>query len=232
MRLTPKEQDRLTIFTLAEFARRRRARGRKLNAPETIALICDEILEMAWDGLPLQEVESRARSVVRPEEVMEGVPEIIGTIAVDALFPAGTSLVVVEHPLGPPAGGEAAPGAVVPAGGVIRINAGRTPVRIRVENLASVPVEVTSHYHFFESNRLLRFNRRAAYGMRLDAPAGTAVRWEPGEGRDVDLVPLVGTREVWGFHGLVDGPLDGSGPDPALEDAIRRGFEHTEPPDG
>lgn len=232
MRLTPKEHDRLTIFTLAEFARRRRARGRKLNAPETIALICDEILEMAWDGLPLQEVVDRARAVLRPEEVMDGVPEIIGTIAVDALFPAGTSLVVVEHPLGPPTGGETAPGAVIPAGGIIRINAGRTQVRLRVANLASVPVEVTSHYHFFESNRRLSFDRRAAYGMRLDAPAGTAVRWEPGEERDVDLVPLVGAREVWGFHSLVDGPLDGTEADAALDAAVRRGFEHTEHADG
>ena len=73
---------------------------------------------------------------------------------------------------------------------------------------ADVAIEVTSHFHFFEANRRLSFDRRAAFGMRLDLPAGTSVRWEPGESLEVALIPFGGSREAWGFGGLVDGPLD------------------------
>ena len=129
MRLTAKELNRLTIFTLAEFARRRRARGRKLNAPETVGVICDEILEMAWDGLPLREVIEQARQVLSRDDVMEGVPEIIGNIEIDALFPSGTTLVVVEQPLGPPADrAEGIPGQTIYRTEPLPINADRDAV--------------------------------------------------------------------------------------------------------
>jgi len=230
MRLTGKELNRLTIFTLAELARRRRDRGRKLNAPEAIALICDEILEMAWDGLPLLEVIARAETVLNRDDVMEGVPEIIGSIEIDALFPSGTTLVVVEHPFGPsPARNDrSVPGQVIPGAGSVSINAGRTPLGIVVENLSSAPIEVTSHFHFSEANRSLSFDRRAALGMRLDIPAGTAVRWEPQERKEVSLIPLGGRREVWGFGGLIDGPLDEIDVDETVIDAVRRGYAHEE----
>ena len=90
----------------------------------------------------------------------------------------------------------------------IALNDGRTRVRIRVDNLGDRPVQVGSHTHFFETNKRLRFDRARAYGCRLDIPAGTALRFEPGEGREVDLVPFGGTRRIYGMSGLVNGPLD------------------------
>ena len=99
MHLTPKEEDRLTIFTLAELARRRRARGRKLNAPEAVALICDEMLERAWDGAALEEVAAAGRSVLTRDDVMEGVAEMIHEVQVEATFPDGTKLVTVHDPI-------------------------------------------------------------------------------------------------------------------------------------
>ena len=231
MRLTAKELNRLTIFTLAELARRRLARGRKLNAPEATAVICDEILEMAWDGLPLGDVISGARAVLNRGDVMDGVAEIIGNIEIDALFPSGTTLVVVEHPLGPPAGehDEVVPGAIIPGSAPVPINSDRATMLIEVENLSDAPIEVTSHYHFFEANRKLSFDRRAALGTRLDIMAGTNVRWEPGERKQVGLIPLEGDREVWGFGGLIDGPIDMDAATDILNDAIRRGYGHEEP---
>jgi len=232
MRLTAKELNRLTIFTLAELARRRWARGRKLNAPEATAVICDEILEMAWDGLPLSEVISRAQAVLSRADVMAGVPEIIGDIEIDALFPSGTTLVVVENPLGPLSDerGHEAPGSIVYGREPVSINAGRAAAEIDVVNLSEAPIEVTSHHHFFEVNRRLSFDRRAALGTRLDIPAGTTVRWEPGERRRVGLIPLAGAREVWGFGGLIDGPIDSADATEILNEAIHRGYANEEPP--
>jgi urease subunit gamma/beta len=230
MRLTAKELNRLTIFTLAELARRRRARGRKLNAPEAVAVICDEIFEMAWDGMPLSDVIVQARAVLNRDDVMDGVAEIIGTIEIDALFPSGTTLVVVEHPLGPPldVDDQDAPGRIISAKAPVPINAGRAAITVAVENLSNMPIEVTSHFHFFEANRQLRFDRREALGMHLDIPAGASVRWEPHERKEVSLIPVGGTREVWGFGGLIDGPIDSAPATEILAEAIRRGYAHEE----
>jgi len=99
------------------------------------------------------------------------------------------------------------PGEYVIGDGEIELNAGRLPVRVRVENTGDRPIQVGSHTHFFEVNRALRFDRDAAYGRRLDIAAGTSLRFEPGEARDVTLIPLAGLRVARGMNALVDGPL-------------------------
>jgi urease beta subunit len=106
--------------------------------------------------------------------------------------------------------------------GEIELNAGRPTTTVRVRNTGDRPVQVGSHYHFFEANRELDFDRRAAYGMRLDIPAGTAVRFEPGDEREVPLVAYGGARRAIGFAALVDGDLDDV--DGALARAQARGF--------
>jgi len=100
------------------------------------------------------------------------------------------------------------PGEYILSDTSIELNAGRPTVRIEVSNGGDRPVQVGSHFHFFEVNRALTFNRQAAYGMRLNIPAGTAVRFEPGDTKAVELVAIGGTREVHGLNGLVNGPLD------------------------
>jgi urease subunit beta len=87
-------------------------------------------------------------------------------------------------------------------------NADRKAIEVKVENQGDRPIQVGSHFHFVEVNRALRFDRKRAYGMRLDIPAGTAVRFEPGQAKKVALVPLGGQRQVWGLNGLVNGPLE------------------------
>jgi urease subunit beta len=99
------------------------------------------------------------------------------------------------------------PGEYVLADGEITLNADRPAITLSVANTGDRPVQVGSHYHFFETNEALRFDRAAARGHRLDIPAGTAVRFEPGQTREVSLVPLAGTRTVYGFNGLIMGPL-------------------------
>jgi len=105
----------------------------------------------------------------------------------------------------------------------ITINAGRDTVTVTVSNTGDRAVQIGSHYHFFEVNRALRFDRAAAFGMRLDIPSGTALRFEPGDRREVTLVALGGNRRVVGLQGLVDGSVAGKA-DAALAEAARRGF--------
>jgi urease beta subunit len=119
------------------------------------------------------------------------------------------------------------PGAIIPANeDPIVINPDLPRTTVRVTNTGDVPVHLTAHYHVFEANPRLRFDRRKAFGMRPDVPAGGAVRIEPGETESVPLVPISGNRIVRGFHGLVDGPLDDVDTDEVLQRAIDRGFLH------
>lgn len=106
--------------------------------------------------------------------------------------------------------------------GPIRANEGRKTARLLVRNTGDRPVQVGSHFHFFEVNRGLEFDRAQAYGMRLNIPAGTAVRFEPGEEKEIELTPFAGRRVVHGFSGLVGGPLDAAG---ALERALEKAHE-------
>ncbi|MDS9467240.1 urease subunit beta [Paracoccus sp. MBLB3053] len=100
------------------------------------------------------------------------------------------------------------PGEIFPAEGELTLNADREAITLMVANTGDRPVQVGSHYHFAETNPGLEFDREAARGMRLDIAAGTAVRFEPGQGREVRLIAISGAREIWGFNGKVMGPLD------------------------
>jgi urease beta subunit len=115
------------------------------------------------------------------------------------------------------------PGEVFPGEGEIILNEGREAISLEVENTGDRPIQVGSHFHFFEANKALRFDRAAAYGFRLDIPSGTAVRFEPGDRKSVDLVALAGSREVHGLNGLVSGALDERF-DGAMIEARGRGF--------
>ena len=100
------------------------------------------------------------------------------------------------------------PGEIIPEQGVIELNLGKEVKTIKVSNSGDRPVQIGSHYHFFEANKALIFDRKITYGMRLDIPAGTAIRFEPGDTTDVKLVPFSGLRNAYGFNSLVNGSLD------------------------
>lgn len=99
------------------------------------------------------------------------------------------------------------PGEIITPDGEIELNAGRSIINLQVGNTGDRPIQVGSHFHFYEVNAALNFDREQARGMRLDIPAGTAVRFEPGDEKEVSLVPLVGSREVYGFNGKVNGKI-------------------------
>ncbi|MBT3172021.1 MAG: urease subunit gamma, partial [Rhodospirillaceae bacterium] len=190
MLLTPTETERLLIFSAAELARKRRARGRKLNHPEAIALICDEILEGARDGRSVADMISFGATILNSDDVMPGVADMMPMIQVEGMFPDGTKLVTVHDPIRPgkeqiAEADQVRPGEIITAEGEIELNAGRRKASVKVTNTGDRPVQVGSHYHFFETNKALDFDRETSFGMHLDVPAGTAMRFEPGEAKEV-----------------------------------------------
>ena len=218
MRLLPQEQDRLLLFLAAELARARRARGLRLNQAEATAIVADGICELARDGLRYADVVAGAYALLGEEDVLEGVRPLVRRIEVEAVFHDGRHLVVVEDPLGaaPADDGDGEPD-------VPWLDA--ATARIDVVNQGAVPIGVTSHLHFFETNRMLDFDRAAAWGMRLAVPARTKVFFAPGERREVALTPIGGARVVRGHGDLVDGPLDAPGArEAALAAAREKGF--------
>ncbi|GAT82988.1 hypothetical protein STXM2123_3689 [Streptomyces sp. F-3] len=192
MHLTPREQERLTLFSAAELARRRLARGALLGATEAIALVCDEILEMAWDGTPLETVVERAGDVVPRDRLLPGVAEAVPSIQIEALFPHGSSLVHVPEPFGP--AGATGPGAVLVAGGETELAPGRPRITLDITNRGPREIWVSSHFPLEETNTALDFDREAARGHRLDIPAGTSLRFAPGRTLTVTAVARGGER--------------------------------------
>ena len=206
MQLTPREKDKLLIAMAAMVARRRLERGVKLNHPEAIALITDMVVEGARDGRSVAELMQAGAHVLTADQVMEGIAEMIHDIQVEATFPDGTKLVTVHHPIRGAASADV-PGEVLAQEGEIVFNEGAQRVVLTVANTGDRPIQVGSHYHFFETNPALSFEREKARGMRLDITPGTAVRFEPGSTREVALVPLSGRREIYGFRQGVMGAL-------------------------
>ena len=195
MRLTAWEEERLIIFSAAELARRHRAAGLALNAPEVVAIICDALLEAARAGRSLAEVEAAGQGAVALSEVMDGVRELVDEVRLEVLVDDGTRLVVLVDPLG--AGAPSAvggPGAVVAGPGrsdLVRDDRERRTLTVRSSSQRSI--RVSSHHPFERVNLRLEFDRAAAVGFRLDLPAGRSESWAPGESKTVVLVRYAGS---------------------------------------
>ena len=232
MHLSPRELDKLILHNAGSLAQKRLARGLRLNYPEAVALIATVVLEFIRDGRSVAELMDLGRRLLGRRQVMGGVAEMIHEVQVEGTFPDGTKLVTVHHPVAAadgdlglalygsflPApdlsafgGGEeqdaGVPGAYQVAEGELVLNEGREAIELAVTNLGDRPVQVGSHYHFIETNASLRFDRGKAYGRRLDIPAGTAVRFEPGETRTVMLVEIAGERIIRGGNNLANGAV-------------------------
>ena len=250
MRLTPKEIDKLLLHNAGFLAQKRYARGLKLNYPESVALLSAQLLEFIRDGDSVAELMDKGKRILGIDEVMPGVAEMAHEVQVEGTFPDGTKLVTVHHPIcreygeaglalyasglekavagpAPDNASAAEPGQLLAAEGEIELNAGRPTVTLVVVNTGDRPVQVGSHYPFFEANPELRFDRGAAYGMRLDIPSGTAVRFEPGEEKTVELVEIAGHRRVFGGNGLSGGAIAEHHRGAALQRAVDAGFLHS-----
>jgi len=233
MHLTPREIDKLVLHQAGFLAQKRLVRGLRLNYVEAVALIAAQLLELIRDGRSVAELMDLGRRILGRHDVLDGVPDMIDEVQVEGTFPDGTKLVTVHHPIvaergdmglalygsflaaptvrhdigRPPVAIERPPGRTSTASGELVLNEGRATVSVPVTNRGDRPIQVGSHYHFVEVNRALVFDRRAAYGRRLDIPAGTAVRFEPGETKTVTLVEIAGARVIRGGNAWASGPV-------------------------
>jgi len=246
VRLTPQEFDKLSLHQAGFLAQKRLARGVRLNHPEAIALIATVLLEWIRDGRRVAELMDLGKRLLGRRNVMDGVPGLIDQVQVEGTFPDGSKLVTVHQPIAAEYGDLAlalyasflpvpanalfaevpaadVPGAYGIAPGEIELNAGRRAISLRVTHTGDRPIQVGSHYPFLETNRALRFDRLAALGMRLDIPAGTAVRFEPGEAKTIPLVEIAGRKRVYGGNAIIDGPTDD--PDAVRARLSSKGFE-------
>ena len=247
MHLSPREIDKLTLHAAGFLAQKRLARGVRLNHPEAVALIATQLLEFIRDGRSVAELMDVGRKMLGRNQVMPGVPEMIYDVQVEGTFPDGSKLVTVHHPIASengdlalalhgsflpvpspaafkPQAMEPEPGAYEIQPGDLELNVGRETVMLAVTNLGDRPIQVGSHYHFIETNPQLRFDRGAAYGKRLDIPAGTAVRFEPGETKTVKLVEIAGDKVIRGGNNLASGEVSDAGRRAALERVKAKGF--------
>ena len=234
MHLTPRELDKLVLHQAGFLAQKRLARGLRLNYTEAVALISTQLLEFIRDGRSVAELMDLGRRLLGRLDVMDGVDEMIDEVQIEGTFPDGSKLVTVHHPIvvqhgdlalalygsflapasvvrggvgRPPIELEGTPGGRMIQDGEIVLNDGRPTIDIEVANRGDRPIQVGSHYHFIETNKALEFDRRRVYGFRLDIPAGTAVRFEPGETKTVTLVSIAGARVIRGGNAWASGPV-------------------------
>jgi len=250
MRLSPREIEKLMLHNAGYVAQKRYARGLKLNYTEAVALIAAQILEFVREGRSVAELMNLGKRFLGLDDVMPGVADMIHEVQVEGTFPDGTKLVTVHTPVCAEHGdadlalhgsaltrvdganidvdnsSSATPGEYFLADGVIELNAGRDTVTVAVTNKGDRPVQVGSHYPFFEANPELSFDREKAFGMRLNIPAGTAIRFEPGEAKDVELVAVSGEKIIYGGNALTSGEVTESARAAALKAAVDQGFAH------
>ncbi|KAI0261480.1 urease [Gloeopeniophorella convolvens] len=253
MRLLPREQEKVLLHELGFLAQKRLARGLQLNQTEATALIASQLQEFIRDGRhSVAQLMQYGKCVLGRRHVLPSVPALLHEIQVEGTFNDGVFLVTVHDPICSEDGNleaalygsflpipsndlfpsydaslyspEKLPGALVVRQDSIIINKGRERVRLRVTNTGDRPVQIGSHYHFIETNAALSFDRGLAYGKRLDIPAGTAVRFEPGDTKTVTLCTIGGARVISGGNLLASGPLSDATRDGIVTRLLQRGF--------
>ncbi|ATZ49771.1 hypothetical protein BCIN_05g01810 [Botrytis cinerea B05.10] len=261
MHLIPKEIDKLAISQLGLLAQRRLARGVKLNHSEAVALIANNLQELIRDGNhTVADLMSIGATMLGRRHVQPAVCSTLTEIMVEGTFPTGTYLVTVHHPVSTDDGDLAKalygsflpipdidlfplpldaeyestkrPGALITVKGKVKLNEGRKRIKLRVTSKGDRPIQIGSHYHFIETNPQLDFDRIKAYGYRLDIPAGTSVRFEPGDAKTVGLVEIGGNRVIRGGNHIATGKVDISRVEEILVNLQEAGFAHTPDPSG
>lgn len=231
MKLTPQEEDKISLHLAAECAAKRLACALKLNIPETESLLACRVQELARTGISVAKLMEIGRTLIGRRQVMPGVCSLLSEVQVEACFPDGTKLVTLHNPITLNDGDlklclqsfflpipslelfqndateDFIPGEIITLPGSITINKNRLVSFLNVTNCSDRPIQVGSHYHFIETNPKLKFDRVISYGKRLNIPSGTSVRFEPGESKRVSIVPIAGKQIITGGNNLCSGPV-------------------------
>ncbi|VAI39222.1 unnamed protein product [Triticum turgidum subsp. durum] len=254
MKLVPREAEKLALHSAGFLAQKRLARGLRLNYTEAIALIASQILEFVRDGdKTVTDLMDLGKQMLGRRQVLPAVPYLLDTVQVEGTFMDGTKLITVHDPICSDDGNlelalhgsylpvpslekfsgsdvEDYPGEVHFCSGRIILNLHRRALTLKVVNKADRPIQIGSHYHFIEANPYLVFDRHRAYGMRLNIPAGTAVRFEPGDAKSVTLVSIGGHKVIRGGNGIADGAVDSSQLNEVMQKITENGFGHEDYP--
>ncbi|OVA15399.1 Urease [Macleaya cordata] len=252
MKLTPRELEKISLHEAGFLAQKRLARGLRLNYTEAVALIATQILEFVRDGnKTVAELMDIGKQLLGRRQVLPAVPHLLDMVQVEGTFLDGTKLITVHDAIASENGNlelalhgsflpvptpdkfsetedDRVPGEFSFATGNIMLNTGRRAVILKVVNTADRPVQIGSHYHFIEVNPYLVFDRRRSYGMRLNIPAGTAIRFEPGDMKSVTLVSIEGRQVIRGGNGIVDGPVDVSQIGKVMKTVTEKAFGNAE----
>uniref|UniRef100_A0A0D9XR88 urease n=1 Tax=Leersia perrieri TaxID=77586 RepID=A0A0D9XR88_9ORYZ len=255
MKLVPREAEKLALHNAGFLAQKRLARGLRLNYTEAVALIAAQILEFVRDGdKTVTDLMDLGKQLLGRRQVLPAVPHLLETVQVEGTFVDGTKLITVHDPISSDDGNlelalrgsflpvpslekfslvgvDDFPGEVRFISGCIILNLHRRALTLKVVNKADRPIQIGSHYHFIEANQYLVFDRQRAYGMRLNIPAGTAVRFEPGDAKTVRLVSIGGHKVIRGGNGIADGSVNSYQLDEVMEKVIANGFGHEDYPD-
>ncbi|CAL5203705.1 unnamed protein product [Lathyrus oleraceus] len=253
MKLCQREIEKLQLHNAGFLAQKRLARGLKLNHTEAVALVATQIVEFVRNGdKTVAELMCIGRQLLGRRQVLSSVPHLLETVQVEATFLDGTKLVTVHDPIACENGNlelalfgsflpvpsldmfiennedDNIPGEIKSGDGSLILNAGREAVYLKVVNNGDRPIQVGSHYHFIEVNPYLIFDRRKAFGKRLNIASGTTTRFEPGESKSVILVSIGGDKVIRGGNNIVDGPVNDLNCIEAMEAVRTRGFGHKE----
>jgi urease subunit gamma/beta len=247
MRLSPREIEKLILHNAGFLAQKRYSRGLKLNYVEAVSLIASQLQEFIREGYTVSALMNLGKQILGFSDVMPNVPEMVHEVQVEGTFPDGTKLVTVHDPICRESGEEYLalygsglmrivssrapdnstgykPGEIICADGEILLNEGRKTLTLEVVNRGDRPIQVGSHYPFFETNPALDFERAKTFGFRLNLPSGAAVRFEPGESKIVELVEIGGQKKVFGAHNLISGDISAANKMTALARAKKLGF--------
>ncbi|WP_185856251.1 urease subunit gamma [Blattabacterium cuenoti] len=213
MHLTFYEKEKILLHMAGELAKKRLKRGLKLNYPESVSLITSYVMEGARDGKTVKELMNEAESILNEKQVMDGVYELLNNVQVEATFPDGTKLVTIHIKNEKKKGKKTIiinkndttnnliPGEYDLVKKDILLLPGRSRIERVVLNSGNRPIQVGSHFHFYETNLALHFDRNGTKGYRLDIPSGRSIRFEPGKTKEVTLVKIGGSRKIYGFSG-------------------------------
>nr|XP_009615860.1 urease isoform X1 [Nicotiana tomentosiformis] len=254
MKLVPREIEKLMLHNAGFLAQKRLARALPLNYTEAVALIATQVLEFVRDGdKSVAELMDVGRQLLGRRQVLPTVPHLLDTVQVEGTFPDGTKLITIHDPIACENGNldlalhgsflpvppldkfpliedSKIPGQLCFGGGLIVLNPHRKAVILKVTNTGDRPIQVGSHYHFIEVNPSLICDRRRAHCMRLNIPAGTATRFEPGETKSVVLVRISGKQVIRGGNAIADGPVDDATVMTVIGALTQGGFGHLEEP--
>lgn len=207
MYLTHQEKEKMLLLFAAIVAKNRKEKGLKLSYPEAVAYLSGHVIEGAREGKTVQQLIGECNQLLTSDDVMQGVPELIEQLQVEAMFVDGTKLVSLNNPIPSSVSSDQQPGAYAYAADDIILSAGRKRLQLSVVNTADRPVQVGSHFHFYEANPALAFDREQTKGYHLDIASGLSIRFMPGVTETVDLVEYGGDKIIHGFTGKINGSI-------------------------